>query len=297
MFDVPRLGHGIGLRPTHYATLLAHGACGVDWFEAISENYFEDGGRPLAVLERVRRDVPVVLHGVSLGIGGADPIPEHYLASLERLIGRVEPAWVSDHLCWGSIDGRHAHDLLPLPYTEEALDHIAARVARVQDRLRRPIQLENISAYVQFASSAIPEWEFLNELHRRTGCGVLLDVNNVFVCSRNLGWCAETYLRSLAPDAIGQIHLAGHSIHPDFILDSHVGPVPDGVWALYRLAVELFGPVSTLVEWDEQVPALGVVLAETERARIVERQVQSDARRRPARERHAPRGDFGGLQP
>lgn len=275
MFDVPYLGHGVGLRPTHYAELLQHGARGVDWFEAISENFFEDGGRPLAVLDRVRLDVPVALHGVALGIGSADEIPEDYVRRLRRLIARVDPAWVSDHLCWGSSSGHYSHDLLPIPYTEEALDHVAARVSWVQDQLARPILLENISAYVAFRDSVIPEWEFLNELTARTGCGLLLDVNNVFVSSQNLGFDAEVYLRSIRSASVGQIHLAGHTRQPDFILDSHVGPVPAEVWHLYGLAVQHFGRVSTLVEWDEAVPALSIVLREAERARCVQAELLS----------------------
>jgi len=275
MFDVPHLGHGIGLRPTHYAELLKHGARGVDWFEAISENFFEDGGRPLAVLDRVRLDVPVVLHGVALGIGSADPISDEYLGRLRRLIARVDPAWISDHLCWGSSDGHYSHDLLPIPYTDEALDHVATRVCEVQDKLGRPILLENISAYVAFRDSAIPEWEFLNELTAHTGCGLLLDVNNVYVTSQNLGFDPEAYIRSLRSSSVGQIHLAGHTRQPEFILDSHVGPVPGQVWDLYRLAVRHFGRVSTLVEWDEAVPALPVVLNEAARARRIESEVLS----------------------
>ncbi|MES1177712.1 MAG: DUF692 domain-containing protein [Myxococcales bacterium] len=275
MFDVPALGHGIGLRPTHYAQLLETGAREVDWFEAISENFFEEGGRPLAVLDRVRLDAPVVLHGVAMNLGGADDLSEDYLARLARLVARVDPAWVSDHLCWGSAAGQYAHDLLPVPYTEEALSHVVARIQRVQERLGRAILVENISAYVAFRESAIPEWQFLNELHERTGCGILLDVNNVYVTSKNLGFDAEAYVRAVRPSAVGQIHLAGHTEQPDFILDSHVGPVPDPVWELYRLAVRCFGRVSTLVEWDEAVPALPVVLAETARAREIEREVLS----------------------
>lgn len=270
MFDLPTLGHGIGLRPSHYAQLLEEGACGVDWFEAISENFFEDGGRPRAVLDRVRLDAPVALHGVAMNLGSADPLSNDYLSRLSRLAARVDPAWISDHLCWGSATGHYAHDLLPLPYTEEALSHLAGRIHTVQDRLGRPILLENISAYLAFRHSPIPEWQFLNELHARTGCGILLDVNNVYVNSRNLGVDAEAYIASISVSAVGQIHLAGHSVQPDFILDSHVGPVPDPVWELYRLALRRFGRVSTLVEWDEAVPALPVVLAEAARARSIE---------------------------
>lgn len=273
MLDLPALGHGIGLRPPHYAELLRDGVRGVEWFEAISENFFEIAGRPLAVLSRVRRDVPVVLHGVALGLGSADPLSHDYLSRLARLIERVEPAWVSDHLCWGSADGHYSHDLLPIVYTDESLRYVVARVDAVQARLGRRILLENISAYLRFADSAIPEWEFLNEVTRRTGAGLLLDVNNVFVTGQNLGFDPGFYLRNLRPGSVGQIHLAGHTLEPDFILDSHVGPVPDSVWALYRLALSLFGRVPSLVEWDEAVPDLEVVLSEARRARAIEREV------------------------
>jgi uncharacterized protein len=264
------LGHGIGLRPSHYSRLLEHGASGVGWFEAISENFFELGGRPRAVLERVRRDVPVVLHGVALSIGGADPLNGEYLSSLQRLIEHIEPAWVSDHVCWGSADGRYSHDLLPIVYSEAALEHVIERVERVQERLQRRILLENISAYLRFAESRIPEPQFINEVTLRTSAGLLLDVNNVYVNSQNLGFDAHAYLDELRPGSVLQIHLAGHTVQPDFILDSHVGPVPDPVWELYRHALRRFGRVPTLVEWDEAVPELEVVLAEARRAQAVE---------------------------
>jgi len=270
---IPPLGHGIGLRPAHYSRLLERGASGIAWFEAISENFFELAGRPLAVLSRVRRDVPVVLHGVGLGIGSADPLRPAYLAALGALISRIEPAWVSDHLCWGSADGRYAHDLLPMVYDEAALEHVVERVDRVQSTLGRPILLENVTAYLRFQRSVIPEPQFLNELTRRTGAGVLLDVNNVYVNATNLGFDARAYIDELAPRSVGQIHLAGHSRQPDFILDSHVGPVPEPVWELYRHALARVGRVPTLVEWDEAVPELEQVLAEAERAGRIEREV------------------------
>jgi uncharacterized protein len=269
------LGHGIGLRPKHYARLLEHGAHGVPWFEAISENFFELAGRPLAVLERVRSEVPVALHGVALGIGSADPISEAYLDQLVRLIERIEPAAVSDHLCWGSADGHYSHDLLPIVYTEESLEHVARRLEYVQERLGRQLLLENISAYLRFADSVIPEWDFLNELTRRTGALLLLDVNNVYVTAKNLGFEPLHYLEQISPGTVAQIHLAGHTPQPGFILDSHVGPVPEVVWDLFRVAVRRFGPVPTLVEWDESVPDLETVLAEAKLAGAVEREVLS----------------------
>jgi uncharacterized protein (UPF0276 family) len=269
---VPFLGHGVGLRPAHYPSL-GDGAARADWFEVVSENFMIPGGRPLAALEQARRLAPVVLHGVSLSIGSTDPLDEDYLAALAALIARVEPAWVSDHLCWGSAGGRHAHDLLPLPCTEEALDHVVRRVAAVQERLGRQILLENVSSYLTFADSALAEWEFLGAVAERADCGLLLDVNNVHVSATNHGFSAAAYLAGLPDGRVGQIHLAGHTDMGAYLLDTHEGPVADPVWDLYRQAVRRFGRVSTLVEWDEAIPPLEVVCAEAERARAVEAEV------------------------
>lgn len=268
------LGHGIGLRTAHYRHVLEQGASGPDWFEVISENFFEPGGRPWAVLERVRQQAPVVLHGVSLGIGNVEPLAADYLSSLEALIQRVEPAWVSDHLCWGGYGGHYAHDLLPLPCSEEALAHVVERVARVQERLGRQILLENVSSYVAFRASTLPEWEFLAEVARRADCGILLDVNNVLVSAHNHGFCAEAYVDALPGDRIGQIHLAGHTDAGTHLFDSHVGPVPDAVWALYQRVLGRIGPVPTLVEWDEAVPSFEVVAGEARRAAALESQAR-----------------------
>jgi uncharacterized protein (UPF0276 family) len=226
------------------------------------------------VLERVRRQAPVVLHGVSLGIGNVEPLSAHYLRSLAALIERVEPAWVSDHLCWGGSGGHYAHDLLPLPYSQEALAHVVERVSRVQERLGRQILLENVSSYVAFRASELPEWEFLAEVARRADCGILLDVNNVLVSARNHGFSAETYVDALPDDRIGQLHLAGHSDAGSYLFDSHVGPVPDAVWALYQRVLQRVGPVPTLVEWDEAVPPFDVVAAEAGRAAALESQAR-----------------------
>ena len=274
--DCPHLGHGIGLRPKHYPQVLDGQRA--DWFEAISENYMVRGGRPLAVLERVRADTPVVLHGVSLSIGSTDPLNVEYLQELRALADRIEPAWVSDHLCWGSHGRRYAHDLLPLPYTEEALAHVVDRVRRVQDRLDRRILLENVSSYLAFTHSTMPEWAFLAAVAARADCGILLDVNNVFVSAANHGFRGAEYLAGLPADRIGQIHLAGHSDHGTHLLDTHDASVPDGVWKLYRDAVRRFGPVSTLVEWDDHIPPIEDVLAEAERARAAEADVLEASR-------------------
>ncbi len=269
---VPYLGHGVGLRPTHYPRLW-DGTARADWFEVISENFMIAGGRPLAALERARALAPIVLHGVSLSIGSTDPLDDAYLAALQSLATRCEPAWISDHLCWSRIGGRYVHDLLPLPYTEEALDHVVGRVAAVQDRLRRQILLENVSSYLTYAHSTISEWEFLGAVAERADCGLLLDVNNVYVSATNHGFSAETFLAGLPADRIGQIHLAGHTDMGAYLFDTHDGPVIDAVWDLYRRAVRRFGRVSTLIEWDDRVPDLPVVVAEASRARAVEAEI------------------------
>jgi uncharacterized protein (UPF0276 family) len=234
-----------------------------------SEDFFVDGGRPWHVLEHVRSVRPVVLHGVALGIGNPDPISSAYLSALARVIERVEPAWVSDHLCWGALGEAYAHELLPMPYDEESLAHVAARVSFVQDYLRRPLVLENISAYASFASDTIAECDFLNRLVAKTGCRLLLDVNNVYVCAQNLGFSAERYIDAIDPSAVVQVHLAGHSDYGDHLMDTHVGPVPEPVWALYRRLVARTGRVSSLVEWDTDVPAFETVAAEAARARAI----------------------------
>lgn len=262
----PRLGYGVGLRPPHYDDVLER-AASADWFEVISENFFGAGGNPRRVLRAVRDRFPVVLHGVSLSIGSVDPLDARYLDRLAALIDEVEPALVSDHLCWSSLGGHTVHDLWPLPYSEEALAHVVDRVGRVQDRLGRRILLENPSTYVTFHASTIAEAEFLAEVARRADCGILLDVNNVYVSARNHGLDPDAYLAALPPERVGYLHLAGHRDHGDHLLDTHDGPVAEAVWALYRTAVRRFGQVSTLVEWDDHIPALDVVLAEAARAR------------------------------
>ena len=265
------LGHGIGLRPKHYGRFLAE-APSVDWVEAISENFLAPGGRPYAVLEKVRREVPVVLHGVSLAIGSVDPLDERLLRGLRALADRVEPAYVSDHLCWGRHGGRYAHDLLPLPYTEEALAHVVSRVGRVQDALGRQILLENVSSYVAYADSTMPEWEFLARVAEEADCGILLDVNNVYVSARNHGFDPDAYLAGIPAGRVGQFHLAGHSDHGTHLLDTHDAPVTGAVWELYRSAVRRFGSVPALVEWDDHVPELEVVVEESRRARAIEKE-------------------------
>ena len=274
MSTVPDLGHGVGLRRDHFERVLA-GGTRIDWFEIISENFMVKGGRPLHVLERVRRDYPVVMHGVSLSIGTTDLLDADYLDQLAALAERVEPAWISDHLCWTGVGGHNAHDLLPLPYTEEALNHVVARVDAVQVRLGRPIALENASTYLTFAGSTIPEWEFLAEVATRAGCGILLDVNNVYVSARNHGFDPEKYIAAIPPEHVWQIHLAGHTDRGTHLLDTHSRAVCDEVWDLYRAATRRVGAVASLIEWDEDIPEWDVLEAESERARSVRSEVLS----------------------
>ena len=262
------LGFGVGLRPRHYREFL-EGNPAVDWVEAISENFMGAGGRPLAVLEKVRRDRPVVLHGVSLGIGSVEELDPRYLKDWKALIERIEPSIVSDHLCWGRAHGRYSHDLLPAPFTEETVRHVVARVNQVQEFLGRRIALENVSSYFTFVQSELTEWEFLAQVANRSGCDILLDVNNIFVSSRNHGFDPDAYLAGVPAARIAQIHLAGHQRRPELIIDTHDGPVSDEVWALYARTIGRFGKISTLIEWDDRVPPLDVLLAEAEKARAI----------------------------
>ena len=262
----PFLGFGLGLRPEHYLEVLESRPA-VDWFEIISENYLVDGGKPLHYLDRIREHYPMVMHGVSLSIGGSDPLDAEYLAGLKRLAGRVEPAWISDHLCWTGIGGRNLHDLLPLPYTEEAVAHVAERVARVQDCLDRQILLENVSSYVTYTDSCVSEWEFLSAVAERADCWILLDVNNVYVSAHNHGFDPLAYLDGVPSERVRQIHLAGHSHNGSLIIDTHDHPVPNPVWDLYVEAIARLGPVSTMIERDDDIPPLEVLLEELAQAR------------------------------
>lgn len=261
--------HGFGLRVQHYAEILERGVR-AELCEALTENFMGRGGRPLAVLERVRRDVPITLHGVSLSIGGVDELSEPYLNELDELCRRFEPTLVSDHLCFGSVQGRRAYDLWPLPFTEEALAHVARRVRAVQDRLRRRICLENVSSYVEFHASTLTEWQFLSELAEQADCLLLLDVNNVFVSAHNHGFAAEEFLDALPVERVAQLHLAGHRDCGSHLLDDHGAPVADAVWELYRRARRRFGPLPTLLEWDENLPSLARLEQECDRARAME---------------------------
>jgi uncharacterized protein len=265
-FDRPNLGLGVGLRTVHFGHILDKKPA-VDWFEIVTENFLDTGGRPAWVLDRIAERYPIVMHGVSMSIGSTDPLDHDYLARVKALAKRVGAVWVSDHVCWTGVAGRNLHDLLPMPYTEEALRHIVKRIRRVQDVLERPLVLENPSSYVEFRSSSMPEWEFLARMAEAADCGLLLDVNNVYVSSFNHGFDPEAYLRAIPPSRVAYYHLAGHTNFGTHILDTHVGPVIDPVWSLYRLAHRLSGGRSTLLEWDEQIPAFPVVHREVLKAR------------------------------
>ena len=268
------MGVGVGLRPVHYAEIFERAEASgsqdrlsVDWFEILSENFMVPGGKPLRMLGRVCDLRPVVLHGVSLNIGSVDPLDEDYLDALERLIERTSPRWVSDHLCWTGVGGHPLHDLIPLPYCDEAIEHVAARVRRVQERLGRRIALENVSSYFSFARDAMPEWEFLSQVAEEADCRILLDVNNVFVSAHNHGFDPTAYIDGIRGERVVQIHLAGHSEQAPLLIDTHDHPVCDAVWSLYAYTLERFGPVSTSIEWDDQIPPFSRLLEEAERAR------------------------------
>jgi uncharacterized protein len=266
----PYLGFGLGLRPPHYRDILETNPQ-VDWFEVISENYMIPGGQPLSFLDRIAERYPVVMHGVSLSIASTAPFDEEYLDGLNALARRVHPKWISDHLCWTGVHGVNLHDLLPFPYTREALDHIVARVHHVQERIGRPLCLENVSTYVQFGQSEMFEWEFISELAKRTGCWLLFDVNNVYVSAYNHGYDALTFLNGIPADRVIQFHLAGHSDMTNYIIDTHDHPVRDEVWTLYEAALRRFGPVSTMIERDDDIPPLADMLVELDHARTLAR--------------------------
>jgi uncharacterized protein (UPF0276 family) len=259
-------GFGLGLRTPHYEAVLNESHA-IDWLEVITDNYLVPGGKPLHYLERIRERYPLVMHGVSLSIGSTDPIDVGYLAGVKALAARIEPCWISDHLCWTGIDGRNLHDLLPLPYTEEALAWVVARVGRIQDILGRQILLENVSSYLAFHASEMSEWEFLREVAERADCAILLDINNIYVSSVNHGFDALAYLKAMPKDRVRQFHLAGHSDRGGHLIDTHYHPIAPAVWELYRAALAHFGTVPTMIERDDNIPALSELVAELEIAR------------------------------
>ncbi|MBX3227552.1 MAG: DUF692 domain-containing protein [Labilithrix sp.] len=263
-FGLPALGTGIGLRTVHYAHILEH-APPVDWFEILSENYMLTAGRPLAILDQIAERYPIAMHGVSLSIGSADPLDRAYLTELRALKQRTRARWVSDHLCFTGVSGKNTHDLLPIPFTEEALRHVVARVREVQDFLDAPLALENPSSYLELAGAELTEWEFLTAVAKEADCALLLDVNNVYVSSQNHGYDADVYLDAIPWDRVVQLHLAGHTDHGTHIVDSHIGPVPDPVWDLFK-KVRPRTDASVLLEWDAEIPAFEVVFADAKRA-------------------------------
>jgi len=272
----PNLGFGLGLRIDHYETIL-NSTPAVDWFEIISENYLVPGGKPLHYLDRIRERYPLVMHGVSLSIGSTDPLNRDYLKQLKELARRVEPAWISDHLCWTGVHGTNLHDLLPLPYTEETIDHVAARIRKVQDFLGRQLLIENVSSYVSYAQSQLSEWDFLRAVCERADCLLLFDVNNVYVSSVNHGFDPLDYLNGIPVERVQQFHLAGHEDHSRYIIDTHDHPVPDPVWKLYAQALRRFGPVATMIERDDNIPPLDELTAELDHARCIAAQVAQEA--------------------
>jgi len=262
----PHLGLGVGLRTVHFDYILQNHPA-VDWFEVISENFMDSRGRPRYVLEKIAERYPVVMHGVSLSIGSTDPLNFEYLGKLKALARDIRPLWISDHVCWTGVVGRNSHDLLPMPLTEASLKHVAERIRTVQDFLERPFVLENPSTYVGFTGSTMSEWDFIGRMAEQADCGLLLDVNNVYVSSVNHDFDPEEFIRSVPHERVVQFHLAGHTNCQTHLIDTHDGHVIDPVWKLYRLAHQLTGGVSTLLEWDAKIPAFPVLHAEVLKAR------------------------------
>lgn len=292
---LPRLGHanlglGVGLRTTHFQHILREQPQ-VDWFEAISENFMDSGGRPRYVLEQLAERYPIVMHGVSLSIGSTSPLDRTYLRKLKSLADRVDARWVSDHVCWTGVAGRNTHDLLPIPMNEMSLRHVVDRIRVVQDCLERPLVLENPSSYVTFADSTMPEWEFLGRMADDADCGLLLDVNNVYVSSVNHDFDPIEYIRRIPSERIVQFHLAGHTHCGTHLIDTHDGQVVDAVWELYRLAHLLTGGVSTLLEWDANIPPFPVLHAEVLKAQEHMRRELPQAEELPLRPRDSDRRD------
>ena len=275
----PRLGVGVGLRRPHYAHVL-DARPAMDWFEVIAENFMVDGGRPLEVLEGVRANYPIVLHGVSLSVGSTDPLHRDHLRRLAELARRFAPAWISDHLCWTGVGGHNLHDLLPLPYTDDTVTHVARRIRDAQDLLGRHILIENVSSYLSYTHSTLTEWEFLAAVAEEADCGILLDINNIFVNAFNHRFDPHRYIDAVPSDRVVQFHLAGHADHGTYLLDTHDHPIRPEVWELHEYAVRRFGRVSTLIEWDDNIPEFEVLVAGANEAR--ERETRAIAVKREA---------------
>ncbi len=264
----PYLGLGLGLRTEHYDDVITTSP-DVDWFEILTENYLVSGGKPLYFLDKIRENYPVVMHGVSLSIGSTDPLDWDYLKQVKTLAERIEPVWISDHLCWTGVNGLNMHDLLPIPYTKEAISHIAARISEVQDFLGRRILIENVSSYLTYIQSEMPEWEFISAIANEADCCILLDVNNIYVSSVNHEFDPMDYINAISPKHVVQIHLAGHSNEGNYIIDTHDAPIIDPVWDLFAKTIDRFGKISTMIERDDHIPPLSVLLEELNQARII----------------------------
>ncbi|EFP96162.1 DUF692 domain-containing protein [Vibrio caribbeanicus] len=262
------LSFGLGLRTQHYNDFL-NTKQPVDWLEVISDNYMVNGGKPLAMLDRIRADYPVTMHGVSMSIGSVKGLDQEYLKKLKALEQRIQPMWVSDHLCWGGVHGRKLHDLMPLPFTQEALEVVSRNIRHAQDFLQRPLVIENVSSYVEFKDSEMTEWDFLSEICNRTGCQLLLDINNIYVSAFNHGFSPFDFIDSVPSEQIRQFHLAGHQDNGDHLIDTHDHPVCHGVWELYEYALHRFGSVPTMIERDDNIPPLSELLEELETAKAI----------------------------
>ncbi|MCE0722963.1 MULTISPECIES: DUF692 domain-containing protein [Legionella] len=265
---MPFLGFGLGLRPDYYEEILEQKP-NLDWLEILTENYMVPGGKPLYYLDQIRAHYPVVMHGVSLSLGSTDALDRDYLNQLNALVARVEPVWVSDHLCWTGVNGINAHDLLPVPYTRETVNHIASRIQQVQDFLGRPILIENVSSYLTYKQSEMTEWEFIQEIVKQADCYILLDINNIYVSSVNHQFNPIDYIMAMPAERVAQIHLAGHSNHGNYIIDTHDAPVIQPVWDLYAAALQRLGPISSMIERDDNMPPFSELLAEINRARRI----------------------------
>jgi uncharacterized protein (UPF0276 family) len=269
------LGFGLGLRTTYYQEILST-LPPIDWFEIISEDYMVEGGNPLYYLDKIREHYPVVMHGVSLSIGSTDPLNTDYLKQLKKLADRIQPEWISDHCCWTGVHGVNLHDLLPLPYTEEALNHMVDRIKQTQDFLGRQILIENVSSYVTYHDSAMQEWEFLTELSQRADCFLLLDVNNIYVSGYNHSFDPIAFIKGIPKERVHQFHLAGHTNKGKYILDTHDAPIIEKVWELYQIALKRFGQVSTLIERDDRFPPFAELLSELNRAKTLAQKVENE---------------------
>lgn len=270
------IGYGLGLRTVHYQHVLEHKP-DVDWFEVHSENFMVAGGKPKYNLHAIREHYPLVLHGVSMSIGSTDPLDFYYLKKLKTLVAEVQPEWISDHFCWTSVGDINSHDLLPMPYNEEAIQHLVDRITQVQDFMGRQVLFENVSSYLTYKNSEIEEWEFISEIVKRSDCKILLDINNIYVSSRNHGFSPHEFMNHIDPKCVQQFHLAGHEDCGDYVIDTHDHDVPDPVWELYADALKRFGPISTMIERDDNIPEFSELHAEMNHAKEIAKTVHPQA--------------------